>query len=183
MPDAKVLSEADQKLLQTWLDWSRRQPRGDPAGLGPDVDLSAAPEVYIARTPTGGIPALVAGSGGALDKPGVASCAVWRILGTSTRPELKAVEGLKRTVHNLTTAVIPADQWVLVAREKFGSWVAVQGGGGGGGGAAGVPIRVTSATPGPDGLYDGELLSYNPPPANTFTVLGPIKVRDLNAAP
>jgi hypothetical protein len=129
---AHVLTDADKELIQDWLDWARRQSptltAGGPAPLGP------APEVYVAQAPAGGIPALTAGTGGAGDRPGTASCAVYRVLGTATAPELKAVYGLSRTVHNLATVAVPGNSYVPVARDKFGKWLAVQAGGGTGGG-------------------------------------------------
>jgi hypothetical protein len=97
-----------------------------------------APEIYVAKTPTGGIPAMDqaedtgTGTGTVdLDSPGSADCDIYRIeFATPTSsPTLVAISGLTRTVYNLTNSAI-TDEWVLAHKDKWGFWCASAGGGG-----------------------------------------------------
>jgi hypothetical protein len=175
---AYALTENDKRVLQRWLDWAKGQPTSGPRGAG-DAEEPTSPEIYLAKTPAGGIPARTAGTPPAGDKPGQADCLIWRIRVTPSGPELHEVGALSKTVYNFTTTAVLGDDFVLTTRDKLGAWIAVPSGGAA---AGGVPIRVSSSTPGADGLYDGFLLSYNAA-LNTFTDGTAIKVRDLNAAP
>ena len=87
------------------------------------------PEVYVARTPTGGIPALSQGTdtgtdGTALDDdvPGSAECRIYRVLGTGSSARL-VYAGLTKWVYNLNGADLAGDTWVKVSRDKFGTWL------------------------------------------------------------
>lgn len=96
------------------------RPRGDDRGRDP----YQPPEVYVCRTPTGGIPALdSSGTGTASDDaPGSASCRVYRV---DDDGELSPVSSdLSRTVYNITGDDISGSTWVLAIRDKFGQWFA-----------------------------------------------------------
>jgi hypothetical protein len=118
--------------------------------LLPGDDLTT-PEVYVALTPGGGIPALatdliygLAGTGtgtgtgvGGGNTPGSADCQIYRVLNTEGVADLTDA-GFTRTVHNLSTTAIAGGAWVLAVRDKWGIWWAIDpaGGGGSGGGTA-----------------------------------------------
>jgi len=154
MPKLLTLSERDVKALRGLLDrvqGSRRNPEGRPDTT---VDDHQAPEVYVAKTPSGGIPALDVES--STSYPGVAQCNIYKLSPSSDSSEtavLLQVEGLRKWVRNLTESDIAGSSWVLVVREKFGSWIAVTGG-------AGEPLRFVKVQEeeGVDGYYDAVLM-------------------------
>lgn len=102
-----------------------------------------APEIYIARTPHGGISGYVetAGTGtGSVelrDSVPNGNCEIFRITpsGSSFYPE---IVGTTQRVFNLSTTALLGDRWVQVYRDKFGTWLfdplAVFGSGGSSGG-------------------------------------------------
>ncbi len=147
------LSDDDVRKLKDLLarvDQTRVNPQ-----LRPHVPESEyrTPEVYVAKTPTGGIPANAEGTGtgtGAADDPGQAECNVYQ-LNPSTL-ELENI-GYPQTVYNLSTTVVAGNTFVLVLRDKFGVWWANTGGGGAGGGIAvvwvneaGIPAMTEAET-------------------------------------
>lgn len=85
-------------------------------------DEHQAPEVYVARTPSGGIPKLTEETGaGIVDTPGSATCAIYEIQSGGIQP----IQGLNALVHNLTADAIEGDTWVVISRTKDGTWVVV----------------------------------------------------------
>jgi hypothetical protein len=172
MPTAFVLNEHDRAVLLELLRRAR-QVQGAPTGRlpAPEEDLPA-PEVYVGLTPAGGIPALI---GTAPAKPGKAECQVYRVDTKPTGPELEEVKNLVRDVHNLTGAALPGNDWVLLARDKWGTWFAVTGGGG----AGAEVVRVSSSTPDANGYFDGFLQTFNVT-TRTWVDAGPVKIRDAN---
>lgn len=103
-----------------------RRPIADPLSI--DHEEHPTPEVYIARTPSGGILALsegaITGTGSLAwvdDVPGQAICQIYKL--NSSRA-FNRVDGLTRTVFNLATALIPGNAWIIVQRDKFGAWFA-----------------------------------------------------------
>lgn len=93
---------------------------------------SAAPEAYVARVPSDGIPPLDegftgtgTGTGTADDSPGYAVCAVYRVVIDETgTPTLMRVADLNKIVYNLSTQTVSGGGWILVTRDKFGYWFA-----------------------------------------------------------
>ncbi len=97
-----------------------RRPTGNPIDVDDQIQ---APEVYFARTPSGGIPARtdnITGTGSSLqdDDFGQASCSIYRL----TSEERPVPVGLTRTVFNMSSAAVDGDSWVLVVRDKYGRW-------------------------------------------------------------
>jgi|SRR5579884_116424 hypothetical protein len=86
---------------------------------------NTAPEVYAALTPSGGIPAInFEGTGtGSGNCPGSAVCEIYRFLNPTTTCDLLP-QKFSKTVHNLGSA-IPGHSWILVTRDKYGTWWAV----------------------------------------------------------
>lgn len=87
------------------------------------------PEVYVARTPPEGIPAITTNASDE-DVPGEADCEVYEIAeieeGSFT---LQPVNETSFTIYNISTAAIAGDTWISVLRDKFGHWIAQVGGG------------------------------------------------------
>lgn len=139
------LTGADLDVIKALVrDYRNGPTRGRGYDGRVDHEEQQAPEVYVALTPSGGIPALAAssvvdtGTGQADehngDAPGYAECAAYRVLppadGTDGA-ELWEVPGLSFRVHNASGSDVAGDSWVLVVRDKGGVWWAVTGGGGG----------------------------------------------------
>lgn len=85
-----------------------------------------APEVYLAHVGAGGLPAFSpgansgTGTGSAVldDTFGSATCSTWRRLDDGKVVEI----GRNITVYNLTLTHIPQGSWILVVRDKSGTW-------------------------------------------------------------
>lgn len=128
------LTDADKALLNRLLKEAKQRPTGTPGRAGDDaLDHSEIllPEVYVAKAPAGGIPAITDGSGtgtgtgtgGTASLPGSADCLVYRVLRRSSGVRyLAPVKGLYRTVCNLLGAAVGGYEWVLVVRDKWGTW-------------------------------------------------------------
>ena len=144
-----LLTEKDQEILRAFLDRVRHlQP---PPGNSAYDDDDMAPEVYVARSPADGILALSEQAGTAfVDTPGSATCTVYRIVVNAGVKELRPVTGLTRTIHNLSTIGVVGNSWILVARDKFGTWWVVEEAGTG----AGHYIKCVNTTPDADGYFD-----------------------------
>lgn len=127
MPEYLVLTPDEKRLLQGLLDRERRRPTSPTRSTSATAEDPAGPEVYLVKTPAGGIPAL------ATDIPGQADCDVYQRRDGDAGPVI-ATPGLKRAIANAGTDAIPADVWLLVARDKFGNWWPAAGAGGAGGG-------------------------------------------------
>lgn len=157
--EAYYLGREDrEKFLALWRDYTSRRA---PQPRHPDRKLPQTPEVYVARTPPGGIPALDAQGTGTSDddSPGSATCDLYRIVqdfgaGTGTAddgpPSLRPT-GRTKLVYNLSEAAVDGDAWVLVVRDKFGNWVA--SGGAGGDDHRWRMVRPTSENRDSDGYY------------------------------
>jgi hypothetical protein len=124
----RTLSEADEAALKELLDAYRGRglnTRGRSPGY--PLDDGSAPEVYVAKTPTGGIPALDepgVGTGTSAEGavPGSAECVVYRVLGLPDSPVLYEITGVSRVVYNLANAAVGGDRLVHVFRDKWGQW-------------------------------------------------------------
>lgn len=127
-PAGYWLSERDRDALRDLLeDFRGRRGQRDRAYTPPG--LPTAPEVYVARTPPGGIPALsTAGTGtgtsGIDDVPGSADCAVYQVVDVDDTFRIQSVEGLFRTVLNLASAAVAGNTWIKIDRDKYGRWLA-----------------------------------------------------------
>lgn len=135
MAQAHYISESDAQILRRMAaDYRRRV--GNTTGRGRrdgiEDEESNAPEVYIARTPAGGLPGLdrgPTGTGSVItdDSPGEAECAIYRIVDGGGFPLLEPVDGLEKLVYNLTEQDVPEGKWICVIRDKFGSWLLLPG--------------------------------------------------------
>ena len=137
MADAYVLSEDDaQKLKTLWATHVQfqRLRAGRPDEL---LDDAPAAEFYVAKTPEGGI-------GGIIDSvnnldypyPGFAECQIYELTPStnefdvipSAQTFLIPVDQLTHRVYNATDSAIDGDQWIKVAKDKYGYWHVVTGG-------------------------------------------------------
>lgn len=130
LPSGYVLSERDAKLIQQFLYTYSRQQRyvnafGRPGDDKLDHEEMHTTEVYIARSGSGGIPALQSmGSTGIGDIPGSALCTVFK---TSQSADLtQDVTGYQHTVYNLAETAVPPNTWLIIVRDKYGKWYALQ---------------------------------------------------------
>ncbi len=145
--EAYYLSENDLKILKEVVSkvghLTTRPQAGDVAD-----QIPKAPDVYVVRTPSGGIPALTeeagTGSGFNNDEPGSADCRVYQLVpdGATYRLFKAGAGDLNVEVHNLSATAVAGDSWVLAAKDKFGKWWAIptavtEEAGTGGGGEAG----------------------------------------------
>jgi hypothetical protein len=109
------------KLLDEMAKWFRRFKVNSQKRPAIANEQGTAPEVYIARAPSGGIPA----SDGTT--PGSAICDV-RYIGPDGKLYLV---GTSQTVYNVTDTAVDSSDDVSVHRDKFGKWIASVLGGGG----------------------------------------------------
>lgn len=120
------LSPADHRRLLGAVTRVRRTPQ---EGVGPphvDPNEYRAPDVYVARTPSGGISGMDEFSGtgsatGSMYEPGFAFCDIWR-LDRTTGKLVQVLSAPDAKVYNFTGAAVGGNQWVLVCRDKFGTW-------------------------------------------------------------
>jgi hypothetical protein len=104
------------------------------AGFVSRPDDMPSPEVYVARTRSGGIPALSeggdtgTGTGSSLldDGPGSAICDIYSTQETSPGNfYLRPINGLSKRVFNLSGSAVAGHEWVVVTRTKGGFWYVV----------------------------------------------------------
>jgi hypothetical protein len=133
-PDGFVLNEKGKKLLEVTILKLLKQYVSPPnRSAGPhgiaEHEEMPAPEMYVALTPIGGIPALVQASStpGEGDEPGVADCQIYKIV-KGADDFLEEVANVTKPVYNLNGEEIAGETWVLVQRDKFGTWFAITGG-------------------------------------------------------
>jgi hypothetical protein len=124
-------NDDDLDILRQMADWFRKRKPTPNRGRVIETE-SFSPDVYVALTPVGGIWPLSGehstgtgtGTGtsiGAGNSPGYAECDIYKIEYNEQTPNLVSA-GFTRTVHNLMTVAIPGNAWVLVMRDKWGSW-------------------------------------------------------------
>lgn len=110
-----VLSDDDLRVLKELLDRVKRS-FGESPKLVPDFPLTTS-EVYVAKTPGGGVPALTGAT------PGTAACEVYELRMVSGSVTLISLSPLVQDVYNVSPIVLPAGEYVVIRREKFGFWV------------------------------------------------------------
>lgn len=116
------LAESDVAILREIVAWWRKSPKNRAGSHDIEPEVGQAPEVYVARTPTAGIPALVAEVGtGVNDEPGYADCVIYQLISGL----LQATSGTKR-IYNLG-AEVAGDAWIFVIRDKWGKWWVLEG--------------------------------------------------------
>jgi len=138
-----LLSEDDIRVLKQVVNaW--RDTIGNTQLRGQISDQSMqTPDVYVARTPSGGISAVTEETGTAIeDHPGSADCDLYRIVETGGDVNLIPLQTTTRTVYNLGNSSIDGDEWILVQKDPFGYWF-TSGVISGGSSESGLGITVT----------------------------------------
>jgi hypothetical protein len=188
MADGYVLSDSDRKKITAVLLAEMSRLRNTSGRILRPEEVHQAPEVYIAKVPPYGIPALNPAETGftgtgtlADDVPGFAECDLYRIVPSGTSVwELKRVQKAV-TVFNLSSTEVAGGEWIPASRDKYGFWLASASAGGGSGGgeaALGEPIDSGVTPPAPL-LEDWHILDYDPP-TDTFSHEEYIWARDGN---
>lgn len=123
-----VLNDSDRRLIEEFLSAQRNHPQNPPVrNVFPTTKLEyLPPECYVARPQTAG--GIAARSG---TTPGQAECDIFRIHDVSGTPTLQEITGFDKTVYNISADAIDQD-YIPVARDKYGKWIAMVGAGGGG---------------------------------------------------
>lgn len=115
------LSEEDAEILRRIIREIKQNPRPQ-SRYREEREIGQSPEVYVARTPPGGIPAIFDYPGTAADIPGSAECDVYRATVVDGVRRLFEVTGLTRIVHSLSYTAVPGNIYVKIERDKFGVW-------------------------------------------------------------
>src|SRR5262245_29624713 len=119
MPDFYLLTAGEVALLTEVVRKVARLTDNTLSGDEVDGFLNQAPETYVALTGAFGVPALIPPN-----FPGRADCEIYQfIFDQYGTPSLEALGQIKFPVHNLSSEIIGAGTWILVHREKGGSWV------------------------------------------------------------
>lgn len=134
--DHAVIAEVVRRVMHDEFGtWRQDDDRGP----------TKAPDIYVAKVPDGGIPAL--DSEAVPPTPGSATCDLYRIIEVSAGAgtyELEEMTGQDKLVFNMaTSAVDEADTpYVVIAKAKNGRWLVAAGlAGAGGGGDADCPCN------------------------------------------
>lgn len=128
--EAYVLTERDRAIVAETIRQVEILIGRSLRGRGDSFDISDVPiksYMYMARTPSGGIPALdqnMTGTGTVDlgdDEPSYADCEVYTIMHQYTPPKLRPT-GFTVRVYSVLTVAIPGYQWVGVMRDEYGDW-------------------------------------------------------------
>lgn len=131
MADFYFLSGEDRQLLGELLKREKQSRVNTQNRPAVEEILDKAPDVYIARSPPLGIPALTehdtstTGTGtieSGEDQPGSAICKIYKIQNISGIDKLVYI-GRNYLVYNISTSVIPGWRWIKVGKDKFGNWI------------------------------------------------------------
>lgn len=125
MADYFFLSGDDRNTLRDMVaDW-RRRVRNTTGRPAPEDEGYLTPEVYLARTPAAGIPAMDANATGTGldDEPGAAECDIYRVTDEGGAVGVARSSARQRKVYNLSESAIEGDRWLIVARTKDGKWL------------------------------------------------------------
>lgn len=120
---AYFLSENDRRVLGEMFAWWRRFNTNTKVGGRSDqIDHEEfpAPEVYVAYSPSGGIPGRVG------TVPGSEICDIYQISftdGDPEQPELVQINPLTQRVYNISARSIGGRDPILVIRDKLGQWI------------------------------------------------------------
>lgn len=118
----RTFTEEEVRLLQQGIDDTRSYKTTRPMQSESNVerDEILAPEVYVCRTPSGGIPPATSAGEGLLT-PGYADCRVYQVVDVSGIPDLREI-GTSQRVYTFSLSGIEGNVWQLIKRDKFGRW-------------------------------------------------------------
>lgn len=112
MADAYYVSAADRDVLKEMVAWFRAAVVNTRNRTQPLPDLGPAPDTYVAYVPAAGIPSRDGLTAYAAD------CQVYRILDGT----LEEIDGLTRSVYNLSLQAVTGGQFAVIQRDQFGTW-------------------------------------------------------------
>ncbi len=121
MPEGYLLTADELELLQRLLNDSRRRLQNPQARYDSQLGHRFAPEVYVAKSPFSGVPALVDSEDGSTAYPGKATCDIYYVTDLDSVERLTPYESQK-VVYNLSHDDIPTCTWFIVLRDKAGRW-------------------------------------------------------------
>lgn len=127
-PKIFFVTESDRDVLRGLIDREKKRIQNTTNRPALPPSEATTPEVYLALTPTGGILATTDDA-----DPQYADCTIFRVLNqnTSLSQIVQAFDATVR-VFNPFDVAVAEDSYVLVTRDKFGTWVVTAGGGAGG---------------------------------------------------
>lgn len=138
MGKAYLLTEDDVRTLRAVLAAVKGRRQNTTGRPGPWEDDPTSPEMYAAKTPSGGIPAMAGVT------PGSADCEIYRLIPSGAVWVLESMGAADKEVFSLAATEVAGNEWVLVQRDKHGRWwvsgtgsTSPTGGGGGGSGGCG----------------------------------------------
>lgn len=113
MADGYVLSPSDVKVLKELVQWKKSRLNNTRIGQPDDMQDGMPLEIYVAKVPSSGIEG----------RDGInVSSARCRIYKKNKDDELTAVSSYEKQVFNLSSESVPENSWVLVERDKYGTW-------------------------------------------------------------
>ena len=116
-----ALSEEDARKLRALVRDALNEELNTTGRPGARAELHQAPDLYVAKTPAGGIAGMVGAT------PGVAVCDIYRIYVSGVTPALVQVGELDKRVHNIDVRAVYGDEYIKAVRDKFGFWLACSG--------------------------------------------------------
>lgn len=126
MADGYYLSNEDKIVLDKLIADYKSLVNNPVRTLSASSDYTT-PEIYLARTPDTGIPALTEATGVSnQDTPGSATCYIYKIStnGQTGESTISAVDQVRRKVFNVSHEDIGGNRWIVVVKDKFGAWFA-----------------------------------------------------------
>src|SRR6516225_229064 len=128
--DIYLPDRGDVEVLRDLIAWKRGTPQSKGRGNPPHLlDDYPGIDIYVARTPSGGIsPPSAHGTGTGINAEqtvNYAYCQVYKVVETLDSSNnstffLRAVANLNQYVYSLTA--ISGNSWVVVVKDKFGVW-------------------------------------------------------------
>lgn len=119
MAKLRTLSETDERTLAEVVQWFRSN-----RGMNRDTRYDQYPDpgriasvCYVAKVPSGGIPAM---SG---IMPGSVECQVYKIIWVSTQYEVAIVGNFPLLVFNVAKSIVP-EGYIPVHLDAYGAWIA-----------------------------------------------------------
>ena len=124
------LSDNDVRILKDLVSWKNRQTENSAVNRSNSDSINdSTSEVYIARVPTIGIPALtsIGTTPSPGDIPGTSTCEIYRIYDVgSGDPIIERDSSSDQLVYNYSTSRISGDsEWISIIKTKNGRWVAL----------------------------------------------------------
>lgn len=123
-PSGYILSQADVALLKQVVHHFKNTPL-NPRNRPHFDDEPVTQDIYLARTPNSGIPALVRSADAAHhDLPGSALCDIYHLTTVSDVTAIYSIPLFRKRVWNIADVAIGGNKWIVVNRTRAGYWLA-----------------------------------------------------------